>query len=555
MSEQATAHGIEVKAITVTALPRPRPSETQSKATARHTADHIRQRLLPAHTAALAELREHTAPQPATLWRADAALARFLNATAEAEGHEKRQIKAYVRADLVGRDAWTRFLSLIENHQRQGMSPKDTLKAAELSLIGMDEVEQKQAARALGLKRGTGKRLGRAQQLDDATLRRTSAGGMDLEQIAQLAEVEDVPGAQDRLLRALARDEAEDGGGRGHWDQELALLKAEQDDRTARKEAVAALEKAEIPMLPTRVPYGEKDTARALSELTTPLGRPLDEDNHKGCPGHSARLDDEHQPVWYCADPSEYGHKVRPKPKPEKTAEDEEKAAERARTTVCNRAWKAAVGPADTAQPVPAPRPAFRRRFPAGRTSARPIPRNRRRDTLMPTLAEIRAFVGQLSEVGQLAAVQEDEAVPVQPPTDDRTAVDLYYGPERNNLPDEGYSLYPATISGSGRARVVPLDFRFPKADACDQANRDATFHPQTDANDLPCIEVDGVLVFVYLDHELGAVRVSIHLDTAPDRLVRPDGTVPLRVKVEDTVVLDDSDTEGAPRPPCWTSC
>lgn len=271
--------------------------------------------------------------------------AQIANATAEAEGHEKRQIKAYVRADLVGRDAWTRFLSLIENHQRQGMSPKDTLKAAELSLIGMNEVEQKQAARALGLKRGTGRRLGRAQQLDDATLRRASAGGMDLEQIAQLAEVDDVPRAQDRLLRALARDEAEEGGGRGHWDQELALLKAEQDDRTTRKEAVAALEKAEIPLLPTQVPYGEKDTARALSELTTPLGRPLDEDNHKGCPGHSARLDDEHQPIWHCADPSAHGHKVRPKPKPEKTAEDEEKAAERARTTACNRAWKAAAGP------------------------------------------------------------------------------------------------------------------------------------------------------------------------------------------------------------------
>jgi hypothetical protein len=204
---------------------------------------------------------------------------------------------------------------------------------------------QKKAARALGLKRGTGKRLGRAQQLDDATLRRASAGGMDLEQIAQLAEVEDVPRAQDRLLKALARDEAEEGGGRGHWDQELALLKAEQDDRTARKEAVAALEKADIPLLPTQLAYGEKDTAHPLSELTTPLGRPLEEDNHKGCPGHSARLDDENRPVWYCADPAEYGHKVRPKPKPTKTAEDEEKAAERARTTACNRAWKAAAGP------------------------------------------------------------------------------------------------------------------------------------------------------------------------------------------------------------------
>ncbi|MGW1107929.1 ParB/RepB/Spo0J family partition protein [Streptomyces sp. NPDC002540] len=277
-------------------------------------------------------------------WRRTQA-AQIANATAEAEGHEKRPIKAYVRADLVGRDAWTRFLSLIENHQRQGMSTKDTLKAAELSLIGMDEVEQRQAARALGLKRGTGKRLGRAQQLDDATLRRASAGGMDLEQIAQLAEVEDVPGAQDRLLRALARDDAEEGGGRGHWDQELALLKADQADRAARQEAVAALEKSGITLLPTRLAYGEADTARPLSELSTALGNPLTEDNHSDCAGHSARLDEEHQPMWFCAAPAEYGHKVRPQPKKEKSVKDEEKAAERARVTACNRAWKAAAGP------------------------------------------------------------------------------------------------------------------------------------------------------------------------------------------------------------------
>ncbi|MCX5336873.1 ParB N-terminal domain-containing protein [Streptomyces sp. NBC_00140] len=267
------------------------------------------------------------------------------NATAEAEGHEARQVPAYVRADLVGRDAWTRFLSLIENHHREGMSPKDTLKAAELSLIGMDEVEQKQAARALGLKRGTGRRLGRAHKLDDATLRRATAGGMDLEQLAQLAEVEDVPRAQDRLLRALARDEAEDGGGRGHWDQELALLKAEQEDRAAHKDAIAALEKADIPLLPAHVSYGHKDTARPLADLTTGLGNPLAEDTHQGCPGHSARLDDEHQPVWYCADPAAYGHKVRPQPKKEKTPRNEAEAADRARKTACNRAWRAAAGP------------------------------------------------------------------------------------------------------------------------------------------------------------------------------------------------------------------
>lgn len=277
-------------------------------------------------------------------WRRTQA-AQIANATAEEDGRTKQQIKAFVRADLVGRDAWTRFLSLIENHQREGMSTKDTLKAAELSLIGMDEVEQKAAARALGLKRGTGQRLARAQELSDAALRRASAGGMDLEQMATFAEVADVPDSERRLLRALARDADEEDGGRGHWEQELALLKAEQTDRATRTEAITSLEQAEIPLLPTRVPYGEKGTARPLTDLTTGLGNPLAEDNHKNCPGHSARLDDEHQPVWYCADPAAYGHKVRPQPKKPRTEQDEEKAEERRKVIACNRAWKAAAGP------------------------------------------------------------------------------------------------------------------------------------------------------------------------------------------------------------------
>ncbi|MEJ8654956.1 ParB/RepB/Spo0J family partition protein [Streptomyces sp. MS1.AVA.4] len=277
-------------------------------------------------------------------WRR-AQAAQIANSAAAEDGRPVRKVKVHVREDLVGRDGWTRFLSLVENDHREGMSARDTLRAQELSLIDMSEVDRRAAAKALGVGRSAAKQAKAAQQLDDATLRRASAGGMDLEQMAMLAEVEEVPDAERRLLRAVTHDEDAEGGGRGHWEQELALLKAEQADRVARKDAVTALEKAGVPLLPTRLPYGQKDTSRPLSELTTPLGRPLAEDNHKECPGHSAHLDDEHQPVWFCADPAEHGHKARPKPKPEKTAEAVEKAAERARITACNRAWKAAAGP------------------------------------------------------------------------------------------------------------------------------------------------------------------------------------------------------------------
>ncbi|MET7693848.1 ParB N-terminal domain-containing protein [Streptomyces sp. NPDC005483] len=266
------------------------------------------------------------------------------NATAEQDGRPVRRIKAHVREDLVGRDGWTRFLSLVENKHREGMSERDILKSQELSLIDMSDIERRQATKALGVGRNAVKQAKAAQKLDDATLRRAAAGGMDLEQTAQLAEVENVPGAERRLLRALERDHEEGNGGRGHWDQEMALLKAEQDDADARTKAEEDLKAAEIPLL--RQPgWGQKDPSKPLSELTTGLGNPLTEDNHRNCPGHSARLDDEHQPVWHCADPAAYGHKVRPQPKKPRTQEDEHRAEERRKVIACNRAWKAAAGP------------------------------------------------------------------------------------------------------------------------------------------------------------------------------------------------------------------
>jgi ParB-like chromosome segregation protein Spo0J len=266
------------------------------------------------------------------------------NATAEQDGRPVRRIKAHVREDLVGRDGWTRFLSLVENKHREGMSERDILKSQELSLIDMSDIERRQASKALGVGRNAVKQAKAAQKLDDATLRRAAAGGMDLEQTAQLAEVESVPGAERRLLRALERDHEEGNGGRGHWDQEMALLKAEQDDAAARIKAEEDLKAADIPLL--RQPgWGQKDPSKPLAELTTGLGNPLTEDNHKNCPGHSARLDDEHQPVWHCADPAAHGHKVRPQPKKPRTEEDEQKAEERRKVIACNRAWKAAAGP------------------------------------------------------------------------------------------------------------------------------------------------------------------------------------------------------------------
>ncbi|MEV6182283.1 hypothetical protein [Streptomyces sp. NPDC052015] len=62
-----------------------------------------------------------------------------------------------------------------------------------------------------------------------------------------------------------------------------------------------------------------------------------------------------------------------------------------------------------------------------------------------------------------------------------------------------------ARILGNNLLGGEHIFFRFPEADACERANRGADFYPGIHGG-LPCMEVDGVLVITYLDHELGAV-------------------------------------------------
>lgn len=134
----------------------------------------------------------------------------------------------------------------------------------------------------------------------------------------------------------------------------------------------------------------------------------------------------------------------------------------------------------------------------------------------------------------------DQPGVPKQPPAGDAEVVELYYGPDRNARPSEGFELYAAEVVRSRRSRIVPLDFAFPGAAQADALNRAAVFHAADDDGPA-CIEVAGVLAFAYLDPEDGVVRISVHLDSADaEHVVRPDGTVPLRVVVEGTIVLDD---------------
>ncbi|MFC7011225.1 hypothetical protein ACFQMH_05760 [Streptomyces viridiviolaceus] len=137
-----------------------------------------------------------------------------------------------------------------------------------------------------------------------------------------------------------------------------------------------------------------------------------------------------------------------------------------------------------------------------------------------------------------------EDCIPEHPPLNDREAVDLYYGADQERG-DEHYSLYADDIGRLVGTLPAPDGFHFPDEEVCANVNSAVVFHPMTGPDDegLPCIEIAGVLVFAYLDADMQAVRVSVHLDTTDELLVQPGQTVPLHVEVEDSTVFSGGAT------------
>ncbi|MEU9917805.1 hypothetical protein [Streptomyces sp. NPDC051001] len=113
----------------------------------------------------------------------------------------------------------------------------------------------------------------------------------------------------------------------------------------------------------------------------------------------------------------------------------------------------------------------------------------------------------------------------------------------------EGYTLYDADIS---RCVLAPRNPSLSDAEQCAEANSAAVFHAMRGPDDegMPCLEIAGILVFAYLDADREAVRVSVHLDTTDEQLVRADGTVPTVVEIGDATVFDNLTPPPAPAQP-----
>jgi len=68
--------------------------------------------------------------------------------------------------------------------------------------------------------------------------------------------------------------------------------------------------------------------------------------------------------------------------------------------------------------------------------------------------------------------------------------------------------------------------------------NAAAKFHPAHNEDELPAIEVAGVLVFVYMDTS-GALRVTVDTETADAAQFIGTDEIPIRIKVNEDVAYD----------------
>ncbi|WP_052441089.1 ParB/RepB/Spo0J family partition protein [Streptacidiphilus anmyonensis] len=234
------------------------------------------------------------------------------------------------------------LLSLIENKHREAMTARDDVNAvAQLSLLTDDDTQRRtRAAKALGLTPDQVAAAQRARKLTQKSLRTATASGYDLEQMADLVEVEKVPSATSVLDEAKNND-ARDGG-RGHWQHAMARLRGELEviERAAAVRAELDAAKVKVVAAQPYYGYGEKPKQHDLAQLHTQLGGPVTAERHAGCPGHAARIDSETgEAVFVCLDPVAHGHKLPKKPVQPRSDADKERHR---RVVSHNKAWKAA---------------------------------------------------------------------------------------------------------------------------------------------------------------------------------------------------------------------
>lgn len=233
-------------------------------------------------------------------------------------------VPCVVCADLTGADTLAR--QLVENIHRAALTTGE--QATAYAQLAAFDLSPAQIGKLVGRKTRHVKAALTAASLDETTRSGASGAGLDLEQLATLAEFADEPDAMAALTQAAA-------DGPGHFAHAVAR---QREARKRAEQASKQLAQAGYVLLAQRPGWSERDAVRRLRELYDGDGQPLAPEAHADCPGRAVYIDRWSEVEHYCMDPKARGHRTRPKPQPL----DEADRAERRRVRENNEAWRAA---------------------------------------------------------------------------------------------------------------------------------------------------------------------------------------------------------------------
>jgi ParB family chromosome partitioning protein len=224
-------------------------------------------------------------------------------------------VPVMIRHDLVGQGpeviAAAVAKSLRENHLRRGMSAMDTTRAfAQLGLLGLGDPALKRVAKSAGVSVAEIEAALRTVAMAPETQQAAMEYEFDLQQLADLAEVEEVPGALEDLAEARRDDVYEGTKDNGNWAHTMAQLRQQKQEDAAKAELRKQWTAAGLAELP-RWYTNAGDKQMQVARLFDAEGQPIDYDRHNAdCPGRAfaIRSDDEVTVVFFCADWKANGH-------------------------------------------------------------------------------------------------------------------------------------------------------------------------------------------------------------------------------------------------------
>ncbi|MEV7177853.1 ParB N-terminal domain-containing protein [Kitasatospora sp. NPDC093679] len=239
------------------------------------------------------------------------------------EAGRKRDVRAVpvmVRDDLADADndtiAEALALSLAENQLRQQMTTADVVKATQqIALLPLSKTKKRRIARAAGLTDADLAAAPKVAAMGKEVRDEAVSYDFDFQQLADLAEVEDVPGAADALAEAREEDRRGRTKDHGNWKHTLASLQAEKQtiaEAAVLRARLTGEGYTEVPNYWYYLQPGDKH--RKVAELRDDQGEHLDQEQHNAqCPGRAFILDDsrsEVKVIWACADWREHGHRI-----------------------------------------------------------------------------------------------------------------------------------------------------------------------------------------------------------------------------------------------------